>query len=117
MVSPTHEPRIAGTHHDEQPADDSAVISPERVAEIQDVIHRVTRWATDSDDVVRLPLVGSCARNAARPDYDIDLVVLTHDATCYADSAWADELAIGELIRTRGSGVEAAARGQSSRNP
>jgi predicted nucleotidyltransferase len=92
------------SHHDEQPADDSAVISPERVAEIEDVIHRVTRWAADGDDVVGLLLVGSCARNAARPDSDIDLVVLTRDTTRYADSAWADELAIGELIRTRSWG-------------
>jgi hypothetical protein len=88
-------------HHDQQPAHISAVISSERAAEIEDVIHRVTRWAGDRDDIVGLLLVGSCARNAARPDSDVDLVVLTRDTTRYADSAWADELAIGELIRTR----------------
>ena len=92
------------SHHDEQSAYDSAVISPERSAEIEDVIHRVTRWAADRDDIVGLLLVGSCARNAARPDSDIDLVVLTNDTTRYADSAWADALAIGELIRTQSWG-------------
>jgi UTP:GlnB (protein PII) uridylyltransferase len=80
------------SHHDEQPAHDLAVIWPERAAEIEDVIHRVTRWAADRDDIVGLLLVGSFARNAARPDSDIDLVVLTHDTTRYPDSAWADEL-------------------------
>jgi predicted nucleotidyltransferase len=92
------------SHHDEQPAHISAVIAPERADEIGDVILRVTRWAADRDDIVGLLLVGSCARNAARPDSDIDLVVLTRDATRYADSAWVDELAIGELIRTRSWG-------------
>jgi hypothetical protein len=95
---------IAMSHHDEQPAHDSAVISPERAAEIEHVIHRITRWAADRDDIVGLLLVGSCARNAARPDSDIDLVLLTRDTTRYPDSAWADELAIGELIRTRSWG-------------
>jgi uncharacterized protein len=95
---------IAVSHNDEQPAHDSAVISSERAAEVEHVIDRVTRWAADRDDIVGLLLVGSCARNAARRDSDIDLVVLTRDTTRYADSAWADELAIGELIRTRSWG-------------
>lgn len=92
------------SHHDERSAHTSAVISPERAAEIEDIIHRVTRWAAHRDDIVGLLLVGSCARNAARPDSDIDLVVLTRDTARYLDSAWADELAIGELIRTRSWG-------------
>jgi uncharacterized protein len=92
------------SHHDENPAHVSALISPERAAEVEDVIHRVTRWAAGRDDIVGLLLVGSHARNAARFDSDIDLVVLTRDTTRYADSAWADELAIGELIRIRSWG-------------
>jgi nucleotidyltransferase-like protein len=80
------------------------VISPERAAEIEDVIHRVTSWAVERDDIVGLLLVGSCARNAARPDSDIDLVILTRDTARYPDSAWAHELAIGGLIRTRSWG-------------
>jgi hypothetical protein len=95
---------IAVSHHDEHPAHDSAMISLERAAEIEHVIHRVTPWAAGRNDIIGLLLVGSCARNAARPDSDIDLVVLTRDTTRYADSAWADELAIGELIRIRSWG-------------
>jgi uncharacterized protein len=84
--------------------DDSAVIPPERTAEVEDVVNRVSRWVAVRDDIVGLLLVGSHARNAARPDSDIDLIVLTRDTTRYADRAWADELAIGELIRTRSWG-------------
>jgi hypothetical protein len=91
------------SQRDEQPSD-SARISPERAAEIEDVIHRVTHWAADRGDVVGLLLVGSCARNAARPDSDIDLVLLTNDTTRYADIAWADELGVGDLIRTQAWG-------------
>jgi predicted nucleotidyltransferase len=91
--------------HDDQPAHDPAVISPERAAETEDVIHHVTRWAGDRSDIVGLLLVGSCARNAARPDSDIDLILLTRDTTRYSDLAWADELAVGELIRTQSWGA------------
>ena len=87
-----------------KPTHDPATISPERAAEIEDIIHRVTRWAATRDDVVGLLLVGSCARNAVRPDSDVDLVLLTADTTEYADIAWAGELALGALIRTQAWG-------------
>jgi hypothetical protein len=87
------------SHHD------SAMISPERATEIEDVIHRVTRWASDRSDIAGLLLVGSCARDAARPGSDIDLILLTRDTTRYSDLAWADELAIGEPIRTQSWGA------------
>jgi predicted nucleotidyltransferase len=43
------------------------------------VIERITRWAAARKDVLGLLLVGSCARNAARPDSDIDVVRILHD--------------------------------------
>jgi predicted nucleotidyltransferase len=89
------------TVRDEQPAHGPAALSPERAAEIEEVIRRVTCWATQRDDVVGLLLAGSCARNAAWPGSDIDLVLVTSDITHYADIVWADELALGDLIRTR----------------
>ncbi|MFF2206346.1 nucleotidyltransferase domain-containing protein [Streptomyces sp. NPDC058145] len=47
-------------------------------------------------------LVGSCARNAARPDSDVDLVLLTTDESRYLNSdAWATELGLGQLIRAQ----------------
>ncbi|QYN32379.1 nucleotidyltransferase domain-containing protein [Pseudonocardia sp. DSM 110487] len=88
------------THRGEQPASDS-MVSPERAAEIEDVIERITRWAAARKDVLGLLLVGSCARNAARPDSDIDLVLLTDEITRYADNTWADELNLGKPTRVR----------------
>src|SRR3954447_7942599 len=73
------------TQRDEHPATDSPAIPHERAVEVENVIARVTRWAADRDDILGLLLVGSYARNAARPDSDLDLVVLTNETGRYAD--------------------------------
>jgi uncharacterized protein len=73
-------------------------IPPVRAVEVEKVIARVTRWAADRDDVLGLLLVGSYARDAARPDSDLDLVLLT------ADGLRADELNLGELVIVRSWG-------------
>jgi len=52
--------------------------------------------------VVGLLLVGSYARDAARPDSDVDLVLLTTDRDAYLAE---EELGLGELVRTRQWGV------------
>ncbi|MGJ5752069.1 nucleotidyltransferase domain-containing protein [Streptomyces puniciscabiei] len=79
--------------------------SPERVAEINEVIDRITRWARGRDDIVGLLLAGSCARNAARPDSDIDIVLLTTDGSRYLlEDAWTVEPGLGEVIRTQSWG-------------
>ncbi|MFI0786227.1 nucleotidyltransferase domain-containing protein [Streptomyces lydicus] len=83
----------------------STVLSPERVAEIDEVIDRITRWARSRDDIVGLLLVGSCARDAARPDSDIDVVLLTTDESRYLlEEAWTAELGLGQVIRTQSWG-------------
>jgi predicted nucleotidyltransferase len=75
------------------------VILQERVIEAQEIIDRVTRWAAHRQDIVGLLLVGSYARNAARPDsdIDIDIVLLTTDHTWYFNNTWA--ASGSELIR------------------
>jgi predicted nucleotidyltransferase len=83
-----------------QPAD-NPTITPERAAEVQQILDRVTRWATARRDTMGLLLVGSYARRAARPDSDIDLVLLTADEAQYADNSWAHELALGSLTRVQ----------------
>jgi len=46
-------------------------------------------WARECSGIVALALVGSYARNEARPDSDIDLVVLcTNPAGFHQDTAW-----------------------------
>ncbi|MGW1410139.1 nucleotidyltransferase domain-containing protein [Streptomyces sp. NPDC002403] len=88
--------------HNDQPA--GTALSPERIAEINEVIDRITHWAQDRKDVVGLLLVGSCARNVARPDSDIDFVLLTTDESRYLAEGWAGECGLGELIRTQSWG-------------
>jgi uncharacterized protein len=73
-------------------------------SEVEEVIARITRWAAGREDVVGLVLVGSYARGAARPDSDVDLVLLTGETARYADDAWVDELHLGELTRVRSWG-------------
>ena len=43
----------------------------------------VARWVEARPDLKALALVGSWARNAARPDSDIDLLVLADDPSVY----------------------------------
>ncbi|SFY42655.1 Nucleotidyltransferase domain-containing protein [Streptomyces atratus] len=73
------------THRAEQSANQTET-SQERVAEVQEIIDRITRWAANRQDIVGLLLVGSYARNAARPDSDIDIVLLTTDQTQYLNT-------------------------------
>ncbi|MGW1591389.1 nucleotidyltransferase domain-containing protein [Streptomyces sp. NPDC002386] len=92
-------------HRDDQPVNLPTALSQERVAEINEVLDQITRWARGREDIVGLLLVGSCARNAARPDSDIDVVLLTTEESQYLrEDAWAAELGLGELIRTQSWG-------------
>jgi predicted nucleotidyltransferase len=91
------------THRAGQPTDRTG-IPRERAAEAREIIDRIARWAADRQDVVGLLLVGSYARDAARPDSDIDIVLLTTDRARYSDTAWAAGPALGEPVRTRSWG-------------
>lgn len=92
-------------HRDDRPVNPPTALSPERAAEINEVIDRITRWARGREDIVGLLLVGACARNAARPDSDIDVVLLTTDESRYLlEDAWAVELGLGP-IRTQSWGA------------
>ena len=49
----------------------------------------VTAWAARRDDVYALALVGSYARGDARPDSDIDVVLIVADPARYlTDTSW-----------------------------
>jgi uncharacterized protein len=48
----------------------------------------ITEWARAQENVHGLALVGSHARNAARPDSDIDLVVLAQNPSAFRDAVW-----------------------------
>ncbi len=52
---------------------------------INQFLLHVKQWAEQQPDIEGVVLVGSHARGAARPDSDIDLVVLTTDPRRYLD--------------------------------
>lgn len=61
--------------------------------EVNSILDTFTNWANARDDVHGLLLVGSWARGAARPDSDVDLVILTTQPEYYrADTTWQDAL-------------------------
>ena len=53
----------------------------------------VRDWAREREDVVAVALVGSHARGAARPDSDVDFVVLTTSPASYRAAAWPAQIA------------------------
>lgn len=69
------------------------------------MVERIQRWAAGRPDVVGLLLVGSYARGAARPDSDVDLVLLTTEETAYVNRAWPRDLDFDTPLRVRSWGV------------
>ncbi len=63
-------------------------------ADLTDAILRLAAsWAATQPDIEGLALVGSWARGAARPDSDIDLVILTQNPERYRlDRSWLLDL-------------------------
>jgi hypothetical protein len=74
------------------------MVSQERRDEVSSVVALVTRWAASHDDVRGVVVVGSWARDAARMDSDVDIVVLTDAARHREVAAWAGLLE-GEMVR------------------
>ncbi len=67
--------------------------SDARTTEVERVVQQASHWAATRPDIRALLLVGSWARHAARPDSDIDLVVLTTTPDFYTpEGAWTREL-------------------------
>lgn len=68
-------------------------------------VSRVRAWAAARPDVCGLFLVGSHARGDARPDSDVDLVLLCDAPAAYVgDEAWAREVD-GRVVATREWGM------------
>lgn len=77
-------------------------MSSERRREVESFLERARSWAATREDIVAVALVGSWARGAARPDSDVDLVVLTDDPSAYLErDDWVEALAPdAALVRT-----------------
>lgn len=57
-----------------------------------ELIRSVVAWAETRPDVAAVALVGSHARGKARPDSDVDLMILVDAPAAYAsDAAWVEE--------------------------
>jgi predicted nucleotidyltransferase len=86
-------------------------VSAERASEVQRVIRQASQWAAARPDIRALLLVGSWARGAARPDSDVDLVVLTTAPEAYSpDGAWTRELGAVGISRVQQWGPVAERR-------
>jgi uncharacterized protein len=72
---------------------------------IERLLDQSVAWAKRRPDVRGVALVGSWARGAARPDSDVDLVVLTDDPQRYLEREdWAAELGGTRIVRTQAWG-------------
>jgi len=62
------------------------------------LLEQITVWFQERPGVAAIALVGSHARGAARPDSDIDLVILVDDPQAYRrEQSWLSSLAVNEL--------------------
>lgn len=58
---------------------------------VREILRAATDWAAADPRIAALALVGSHARGTARPDSDVDLVVLTDSvAELLEDASWTD---------------------------
>ena len=55
------------------------------------LLEAITAWAAERDDVLGVALVGSRARGEARPDSDVDLVILCDDPDALVAGDWFRE--------------------------
>ena len=71
-----------------------SIVLDQRYEELRALEARAIRWARERTDVAAIVLVGSFARNAARPDSDIDLILLVDDPEqLNTDTRWLADLA------------------------
>ncbi len=69
---------------------------------IEQLLGVVTDWARQRPDIRGVALVGSWARDTARPDSDVDLVMLTTRPDHYTARAdWAIPLGATQIVRTQ----------------
>jgi hypothetical protein len=69
------------------------------VHEISAILADVSRWARSRSDVRGLAVVGSYASGKARPDSDVDLVIVTDDPAAYGNAVWMHQ-AVGRCAVT-----------------
>jgi tRNA nucleotidyltransferase (CCA-adding enzyme) len=64
-------------------------------ARIEALLRAVAAWAAAEPRVAAVALVGSHARGAARPDSDVDLVVLADEVEAFvSDASWVSSFGV-----------------------
>lgn len=77
------------------------MVTEERTNEVRALLERTREWSEKRPDVVAAGLVGSWARNDARMDSDVDLVLLTTAKQDYLeDEFWVRELGGVRITKT-----------------
>ena len=76
------------------------------VSKIANFLKKVVEWAEKNPDIEGIALVGSYARNQAKNDSDIDLVILTHHQNDYVSNHdWLNQFGHCESIRLENYGA------------
>ena len=77
-----------------------------RAAQVERVLAAFAAWAPARADVLAVGLVGSWARGTARPDSDVDVVVVsTQPERRAAAGDWPADLQTAPVLRRRRWGV------------
>jgi predicted nucleotidyltransferase len=78
---------------------------------ISDFLERVTDWAAHQPTIAAVALVGSHARGAARPDSDIDVVLLCEEPHAFlAHTSWIHHFGAVARCHTEAWGVVTSLR-------
>jgi len=77
-----------------------------RREEVARLLDTVRSWAAERPDLHAVALVGSWAREAARADSDVDVVLLTDDPAAYLDDdGWVAAFGATGVVHTQQWGV------------
>jgi predicted nucleotidyltransferase len=78
---------------------------------VSDFLDRVTDWVAHQPTIAAVALVGSYARGAARPDSDLDVVLLCEDPhACLAHTSWIHHFGAVERYHTEAWGAVTSLR-------
>jgi hypothetical protein len=78
---------------------------------VSDFLDRVTDWAAHQPTITAVALVGSHARGEARPDSDIDIVLLCTEPKAFlADTSWIHHFGAVETCHTEYWGLVTSLR-------
>jgi len=89
--------RSAAAHHGNQSTDSASCHVPMTPKQAGALVETLRCWVQERDDLRALALVGSWARDSAKPSSDLDLVIVANDPEAYRfPSTWLCSIAFAE---------------------